>query len=183
MLRVEDEEEGEMPGLLPTPTAADMSSLPEDSEQTLGPVDSVILLSHCDSFSFSPGSRGEFVIIVSAPRSGFELDCNLKSTLNFFKLSICFLWSGGMLENPLPTGLQLEDSTGFTFSLLADGELCLISFASVTGIAAMLGAGFAKIVDVAEVGVATELTATVSGFEDEEEWPGRAPPTLFCRGE
>lgn len=34
-------------------------------------------------------------------------------------------------HTPLLTGLLFEeDSTGFTFSLLAEGELCLISFAT-----------------------------------------------------
>lgn len=189
MLGVEDEGEGEgVPGLLPlesAPKAADTSSLPGDSEQTLDPVDSVMLLSLGDSLNFSPESRGDFVIIGSTPRSGFELDCNLKSTLNFFKLSICFLWSGGMLGNPLLTGLLLgEDSTGFTFSLLAEGELCRISFASVTGIALMIGAGLAEIGDVAKVGVATESTGTVPACgEDKEEGPGGGPPTMVCRGE
>lgn len=68
-----------MPGLLPTHTAADTSSLPVDSELTLGPGDSVIPLSLSDSLSFSPESRGDFDIIVSTPRSGFELDCNYTS--------------------------------------------------------------------------------------------------------
>lgn len=48
----------------------------------------------------------------------------------------------------------------------------------------MLGAGVAKIGDVAEVGLVTESTATVPACgEDIEAGPGDAPPTLFCRGE
>lgn len=56
---------------------------------------------------------------------------------------------------------------------------------SVTGIAAMLGAGLAEIGEVAEVGVAIDSTGTVPacGEDDEEEGPGGAPPTMFCRGE
>lgn len=56
---------------------------------------------------------------------------------------------------------------------------------SATGIAAMLDAGLADIGDVAVVGVATDSTGTVPacGEDEEEEGPGGAPPTMFCRGE
>lgn len=32
--------------------------------------------------------------------NGREIKLTLKSTLNFFKLSICFLWSGAMMGGP-----------------------------------------------------------------------------------
>lgn len=81
------------------------------------------------SFGFSAGSLPDLDVIWSKTGSGFELDCNLKSTLNFFKLSICFLWSGAIEEGPLQTGLQIlvELSTGLMFSLFAVGDVCLVS--------------------------------------------------------
>lgn len=86
-------------------------------------------LSRGRSLGLSAGSLGDLVIIWSKAGSEFELDCNLKSTLNFFKLSICFLWSGAIEGGPLQTGLVIlgELSKGLMFSLFAVGDVCLVS--------------------------------------------------------
>lgn len=86
-------------------------------------------LSRGRSLGLSAGSLGGLVIIWSKAGSEFELDCNLKSTLNFFKLSICFLWSGAIEGGPLQTGLVIlvELSKGLMFSLFAVGDVCLVS--------------------------------------------------------
>lgn len=148
-------------------------------------------LSRGRSFGLSAVSLGGLVIIWSKAGSGFELDCNLKSTLNFFKLSICFLWSGAIEGGPLQTGLVIlgELSKGLMFSLFAVGDVCLVSwtrhsFASPAEEATMLGAGLAAVGEEADVAVATVSTgaAPVWGAGRAEE-PVEAPPILFCRGE
>ncbi len=123
----EEGESEEVPDLLPvgaTLTAVEVSSLMADSMGTLGPVESTVFFSAAWSFGFSTRSRGILVPMGSKTVSIFELDCNykwwrasinentvmkhnrreikltLKSTLNFFKLSICFLWSGAMIGGP-----------------------------------------------------------------------------------
>lgn len=117
-------------------------------------------LSRGRSLGLSVVSLGGLVIIWSKAGSGFELDCNLKSTLNFFKLSICFLWSGAIEGGPLQTGLVIlgELSKGLMFSLLAVGDVCLVSwtrhsFASPEGEATTLGAGLAAVGEEADDGV------------------------------
>lgn len=86
-------------------------------------------LSRGRSLGLSAGSLGGLVIIWSKGGSEFELDCNLKSTLNCFKLSICFLWSGAIEGGPLQTDLVIlgELSKGLIFSLFAVGDVCLVS--------------------------------------------------------
>lgn len=142
------------------------------------------------SLGLSAGSLGGLVIIWSKVASEFELDCNLKSTLNFFKLSICFLWSGAMEGGPLQTGLVMlgELSKGLMFSLFAVGDVCLVSwtrhsFASANGEATMPGAGLAAVGEEAEVGVAADSTGVAPVWGDGREEPDVAPPRLFCRGE
>lgn len=148
-------------------------------------------LSRGRSLGLSAGSLGGLVIIWSKAGSEFELDCNLKSTLNFFKLSICFLWSGAIEGGPLQTGLVIlgELSKGLMFSLFAVGDVCLVSwtrhsFASPDGEATILGAGLAAVGEEADVGVAAVSTGAVPVCGDgREEVPVGAPPILFCRGE
>lgn len=148
-------------------------------------------LSRGRSLGLSAGSLTGLVIIWSKAGSGFELDCNLKSALNFFKLSICFLWSGAIEGGPLQTGLVIlgELSKGLMFSLFAEGDVCLVSwtrhsFASPDGEATMLGAGLAAVGEEADVGVVTVSTGAVPVCgEGRDEEPGEAPPILFCLGE
>lgn len=148
-------------------------------------------LSRGRSFGLSAGSLGGLVISWSKAGSEFELDCNLKSTLNFFKLSICFLWSVAIEGGPLQTGLVIlgELSKGLIFSLFDVGDVCLVSwtrhsFASPDGEATMLGEGLAAVGEEADVGVAAVSTGAVPVWGDgREEEPAEAPPILFCRGE
>lgn len=168
---------------VPAPITTTPSSVP--SRPT------VEALSRGRSFGLSTGSLGGLVIIWSKAGSGFELDCNLKSTLNFFKLSICFLWSGAIEGGPLQTGLVIlgELSKGLIFSLFAVGDVCLVSwtrhsFASPEEDVTMLEAGLAAVGAEAEVAVATVSTGAVPVWvAGREEVPEDAPPILFCRGE
>ncbi len=123
----EEGESEEVPDLLPvgaTLTAVEVSSLMADSMGTLGPVESTVFFSAAWSFGFSTRSRGILVPMGSKTvvyiwarlqlqmMKGFnkwkyimkhnrrEIKLTLKSTLNFFKLSICFLWSGAMIGGP-----------------------------------------------------------------------------------
>lgn len=173
---------GAPPGV-PAEIAATPSSLPSRP--------AVEALSRGRSLGLSAGSLGGLVIIWSKAGSEFELDCNLKSTLNFFKLSICFLWSDAIEGGPLQTGLVIlgEQSKGLMFSLFAVGDVCLVSwtrhsFASPDGEATMLGAGLAAVGEEADVGVAAASAGAVPVWGDGmEEEPVEDPPMLFCRGE
>lgn len=97
-----------------------------------------------------------------------------------------------MEGGPLQTGLVTpsELSKALTFSLLAVGDVCLVSwtrhsFASPDGEGTVLGAGLAAVGEEADVGAAKVSTgaAPVWGDEREEEEAGEAPPMLFWRGE
>ncbi len=123
----EEGESEEVPDLLPvgaTLTAVEVSSLMADSMGTLGPVESTVFFSAAWSFGFStkvpwnlgPNGLKNCVYIWARLQlqmmKGFnkwkyimkhnrrEIKLTLKSTLNFFKLSICFLWSGAMIGGP-----------------------------------------------------------------------------------
>lgn len=158
---------------VPEASVAEASSLPEASafepatEEGEEEEGSARPLSSASSLGLSPGPA---LGTPTDSRTGsvFELGCNLKSTLNFFRLSICFLWSGGMLGGPLLTVLVMlgDDSTGLTFSLLEVGEFCLASWtrgslASADGVAARLEAGLAAMGDPVVMGVATESTGAM----------------------
>lgn len=139
-----------------TKTPSSVASLP-----------TVEALSRGRSLGLSAGSLADLVITGSQGGSGFELDCNLKSTLNFFKLSICFLWSDGIEGGPLQTCLVKlgELSKGLMFSLFV-GDVCLVSwarhsFASPDEEVTMLGAGLAAVGEEADVGVVTVSTGAV----------------------